>query len=629
MMAAILNSAILDSAILHIKNFTHSFWLNLMMAVILNSAILDSVILVFPLKHTHTCQDWFPPFAHKKLNSLILTQLDDGSHLELCHLGFSHFAHKKLNSLILTQLDDGSHLELCHLGFSHFVQEKTSLIHSHLTWWWQPSCILPFWILPSLIHPFCSKFWLQLIQSDSNSFILTQLDDGSHLGFSHFAQKIFTHSFWINLMMAAILNSAILELAILYKKLNSFAQNQLHSFILTQLDDAAILNSAILESAILHKKNFHSFILTQLDDGSHLEFCQLQFQLLGLAHLSFSSQTHSHLPRLVHNTCTKNFTHWFWLNLMIAAILELCHPWFSHFVPKKFTHSFWLNLMMAAILNSAMLDSDTAILDSNTLLSSLRFTQKHSHSILTLTQINSIWLTWWWQPSWILPSWNWPFCTKNLTHLHKTNFTHSFWLNLMMQPYWILPSWNQPFCTKKTFTLILTQLDDGSHLEFCQLQFQLLGLAHLSFSSQTHSHLPRLVHNTWTKNFTHWFWLNLMIAAILNCAILDSAILYQKNSLIHSDSTWWWQPSWILPCWIQTLPSWIQTPCYLLSDSLKNTLTPFWLWLKVIQSDSNSFILTSLDDGSHLEFCHLGFSHSSFSSQTHSHLPRLVPTICT
>ena len=32
--------------------------------------------------------------------------------------------------------------------------------------------------------------------------------------------------------------------------------------------------------------------------------------------------------------------------------------------------------MMATILNSAMLDSDTAILDSHTLLSSLRFTQK-------------------------------------------------------------------------------------------------------------------------------------------------------------------------------------------------------------------------------------------------------------
>ena len=35
---------------------------------------------------------------------------------------------------------------------------------------------------------------------------------------------------------------------------------------------------------------------------------------------------------------------------------------------ETFTHSFWLNLMMSAILNSAMLDSDTAILNSDTLL---------------------------------------------------------------------------------------------------------------------------------------------------------------------------------------------------------------------------------------------------------------------
>ena len=144
-----------------------------------------------------------------------------------------------------------------------------------------------------------------------------------------------------------------------------------------------------------------------------------------------------------------------------------------------------------------------------------------------------------------------------------------------------------------------------------------------------------------------------MIAAIFNLAILDSATLVfplklthtcqdwfppfaqkrlhshfppnhleKKTSLIHSDSTWWWQSSAILPCWIQTL-------CFLLSDSLKNTLPPLWLWLKLIQSDSNLFILTQLDDGSHLEFCHLGFSHLSFSSQTHSHLPGLVPIICT
>ena len=101
---------------------------------------------------------------------------------------------------------------------------------------------------------------------------------------------------------------------------------------------------------------------------------------------------------------------------------------------------------------------------------------------------------------------------------------------------------------------------------------------------------------------------------ILNYVILDSAILHktltQTNSiwlkLIHSDSTWWWQPSCILPCWIQTLPSWIQTPCFLLSYSLQNTFSPLWLWLKLIQSDSNFFILTQLDDGSHLEFYHVG-----------------------
>ena len=136
------------------------------------------------------------------------------------------------------------------------------------------------------------------------------------------------------------------------------------------------------------------------------------------------------------------------------------------------------------------------------------------------------------------------------------------------------------------------------------------------------------------NHFTCSFWINLKMAGILKSTNLNSASLHKKTSLIHSDSSWWWKPSWILPSWIQTLPSWIQTPCYLLSDSLKNTLTPLWLWLKLIQSDSNSFILAQLDDVRHLEFHHhefghLGFSHLSISSQTHSHLPRLVPTICT
>ena len=33
------------------------------------------------------------------------------------------------------------------------------------------------------------------------------------------------------------------------------------------------------------------------------------------------------------------------------------------------------------------------------------------------------------------------------------------------------------------------------------------------------------------------------------------------------------------------------------------------LRFKLIQFDSNSFILIQLDDGSHLELCHIGFSH--------------------
>ena len=79
MMAAILNSTLLNLEILEStilvfplkfthtcqdwfppfsqKNSNHSIWLNLMMAAILNFAILDSAILIFPLKLTHTCQD--------------------------------------------------------------------------------------------------------------------------------------------------------------------------------------------------------------------------------------------------------------------------------------------------------------------------------------------------------------------------------------------------------------------------------------------------------------------------------------------------------------------------------------------------------------------------------------------
>ena len=169
-------------------------------------------------------------------------------------------------------------------------------------------------------------------------------------------------------------------------------------------------------------------------------------------------------------------------------IAHTCKIGSHHLHKKTFTHSIWLKLMMAAILNSTMLDSDTAILDSDTFLSSLRFTPKNSHSTLTLTQTNLIWLklihsntTWWWQPSWILPSWIWP-------------------------------SWIQPSQFFLSNSLTLAKI--GSH--------------HLQKK-------PSLIHSDST-----WWW---QPSWIIPCWI-------KKTSLIHSDSTWWWQSSWILPCWI-------------------------------------------------------------------------------
>ena len=201
------------------------------MAAILNSAILDSAILVFPLKLTHTCQDWFPPFAQKNLHSFILTQLDDGSHLEFYHVGFRH----------------------CHLGFRHLV--FFSQIHSKTL----------------SLH---SDSWLKLIQSDSNLFILTQLTDGSHLEFCHLE---FGHLGFSHLSFSSQTHSRLPRLV------PTICIKILYSFILTQLDDGSHL---VFFHVGLRK--LHSFILTHLDDGSHLEFCHVGFR-----HLVFFIQIHS------------------------------------------------------------------------------------------------------------------------------------------------------------------------------------------------------------------------------------------------------------------------------------------------------------------------------------------------
>ena len=285
---------------------------------------------------------------------------------------------------------------------------------------------------------------------------------------------------------------------------------------------AAILNSSILDSAILHKKTslIHS---DSFDDGSHLEFSHLGFR-----HLVIFSQIHSKTLSLHSDSDSNKFsltqTHSFSLNLMMAAILNFAILNFSILdsdILHKKLHSFILtHLMMAAILNSPILDSDT-------LLSSLRFTPKHSHSTLTLTQTNSVWLklihsplTWWWQPSWILPSWiqtmlSWiqKPCYLLLVSLKNTLTPLCLWLKLIQSD----------------------ELDDGSHLELCHL-----GFSHLSISSQTHTCQDWFPPFAQKKLHSHFL----------------SYHLHKKTSLIYSDLTWWWQPSWILPSWIW--PSWIQ-----------------------------------------------------------------------
>ena len=138
------------------------------------------------------------------------------------------------------------------------------------------------------------------------------------------------------------------------------------------------------------------------------------------------------------------------------------------------------------------------------------------------------------------------------------------------------------------------------------------------------------------------------MATILNYAMLDSAILHktltQTSSiwlkLIHSHSTWWWHPSWILQCWIQPFCTKLLTQTSSIWLKLIHCHSPWWwqpswillcwihpfctkLWLKLVQSDSNSFILTQLDDGSHLEFCHYGFSYFAQKKTSLIHLTQL------
>ena len=173
--------------------------------------------------------------------------------------------------------------------------------------------------------------------------------------------------------------------------------------------------------------------------------------------------------------------------------------------------------------------------------------QTHWYSLLKLDDVSHLANL----PSWI-PS---HFAHKKTSVIHSDS-------TLWWQPSWFLPFRIHPICTKKLHSFILTQLDDGCHLEFYHLGFRHCNLA---FKKTCHLHSDS--DSTWGLAAPLW-------------------ILTQTNSiwfkLIHSCLSWWCQTPWNLPSWIQ----------------------PFWT-----QKHSHSFTLTQLHDGSQLEFYHLGFSH--------------------
>ena len=167
-----------------------------MIAAILNSTILDSAILVFPLKLTHTCQDWFPPFAQKYLHSFILTQLDDGSHLEFYHVGFKHCLLGFRHLLIFSQIHSKT-LSLHSDSWLKLIQSDSKLIHSFSTW---------------LMAAILNSTFLNLAILDSATLVFPlKLTHTCQDWFTPFGQRTFTHSFLLNLMMAAILNSTMLD----------------------------------------------------------------------------------------------------------------------------------------------------------------------------------------------------------------------------------------------------------------------------------------------------------------------------------------------------------------------------------------------------------------------------------
>ena len=375
---------------------------------------------------------------------------------------------------------------------------------------------------------------------------------------------------------------------------------------------AAILNSAIMDSAILHKKNF---------------------------------------------------THSFWLNLMMAAILNSAMLWFRH-CHLGFRHLYIFSQIHSKTL-SLHSDSDRIkLIHSHLTWWNLGFSHFAQTSDSIQSDSNSTHSTWWWQPSWILPSWIQPFCTISLTqttHSHcqdwippftqkRTSLIHSY-STWWWQPSWILPCWIQTLPSWIQHTLLsslrLTHSKTLNSLHSDSTWWWLLKLSAIwiqtlhSWTSMMATHLEFFhdcIQPSWIQPFcSKWLWLKL-IQSDSNSFILiqldDSHLEFcHLGAILNSDSTWWWL---LEICHLGFRHCHLGFRHLVIFSQIhsKNTLPPLWLWLKLIQYDTNFhsyltwwwypswlpsliqpkkklhlFILTQLDDGSHLEFCHLGFIH--------------------
>ena len=186
---------------------------------------------------------------------------------------------------------------------------------------------------------------------------------------------------------------------------------------------------------------------------------------------------------------------------------------------------------MAAILNSAILN--LAILDSAILEFPLKLTHTCTRLVPTI-------------------------CTKNFTHTSLPTICTkktSSWIHC-----YLLSDCTQKHSHSLWFWLRLIQSDDGSHqLEFCHLEFCHLGFSHLVFPLK----LPCTLHR--------------LVPTISTTKTLSLHIGTKKTSLID----WLIFMMHILNSARFNHCHWIQTPCYLLSDSHKNTL---------IHSDTDSEI---------------------------------------